>query len=446
MKLKSVIDSPCGLRFCFEMLTLQSGYSRHRLLDKEMILSDDELVSLYDRVNELRDVFCCPENKVYLQTLEFKLQGIKNIEQTISKLEFKRVLDDIELFEVKHLAILSLDVSEYLDRFDIASELDVKISEVLDILDPDGLKTGSFYIYDSYSKELGDIRIQIRNTPQGEMRQELIARSVGMEAVVRRDISQKLSGYASLLMNSLHQLSELDIALAKGVMMKNHHFIFPEISQGDCSFTGLFNPLVQDALAKSYKVFQKIDISYGAIPTLIIGANMGGKTVVLKSLALCQFLFQFGFPIPCSSAKMKVREKIFLITGDAQSEVDGLSSFSSEMKRINEVVISADNGENILALIDEPARSTNPIEGTALVSSLINVLYRRKIALVLTTHYNVSVDNCRRLKVNGLKNGVMNYSLSECSASVVPHEALNVAVSIGISREWIDEAKKLLKQ
>lgn len=97
-----------------------------------------------------------------------------------------------------------------------------------------------------------------------------------------------------------------------------------------------------------------------------------------------------------------------------------------------------------MALIDEPARSTNPIEGTALVSSLITVLNKSNVSLVLTTHYNIDSLDSIRLKVKGLENGVMNYQLCESNDLDVPHEALNVAESLNISKEWIKEAKKVL--
>lgn len=441
-----MIDSPCGLRFCFEKLSIQAGFSRRFLLEKEMMTSDGEILSVYSRIDELRCIFCKPENRVALQTLEFKLQGIKDVEQTVKKVDSNRLLDDIELFEIKHLALLSLDVLDILSKYKLSSKLEKRMDEVVDLLDPDGLRISSFYIYDSYSPELGELRKVIKSTPEGEYRQSLISKSFEMEAVIRKRISVNLRKYSSLLLLSLYELADIDIAVAKGIMMRDMELVFPTITDGECSLKGLFNPVVKDSLEANHKEFQRVDISYGKLPTLIIGANMGGKTVVLKSLALCQYLFQFGFPVPAKTAEIAVRRDVFLIAGDSQSEIKGLSSFAAEMKNIDEVIKSNIEGDKILALIDEPARSTNPIEGTALVSSLITVLSRRGIALVLTTHYNVAAENCRRLKVKGLMDGVMNYALSECSASEVPHEALNVALSLDISREWIDEANKILKK
>lgn len=445
MKLKSVIDSPCGLRFCFEMLNLQSGYSRRYLLDMEMMTSKEDIMPVYAQVEKFRKVFCKEENKVFLQTLQFKLQGLKDIEQTVNKLSYHRVLDDIELFEIKHLSLLALDVKEMLDRFSVENFIDKTISRVVDILDPDHLKISSFYIYDSYSKELALLRSRIKSTPEGDERQELISQSLILEADLRRDISFKLSPYGALLLSTLTILADVDISISKAVMMEKYDFTFPLFSKGSYVLKSMFNPQVKAALEENGRQFQCVDIEYGKDPVLIIGANMGGKTVVLKTLALCQYLFQFGFPVPVKKAEMGIKEEVYLVCGDQQSEIKGLSSFASEMKNIDEVIRNSSHGSDILALIDEPARSTNPIEGTALVSSLITILSQKNVSLVLTTHYNIDSQNCIRLKVKGLENGVMNYQLKVSKDSDVPHEALNVAESLNVSKEWIKEAKSVLK-
>ena len=96
-------------------------------------------------------------------------------------------------------------------------------------------------------------------------------------------------------------------------------------------------------------------------------------------------------------------------------------------------------------MIDEPARSTNPIEGTALVEALVDILGQREVALLLTTHYNIPSSHCTRLRVRGMEDGRMNYRLCPAPEGDVPHEALNVAESLNISPEWTGKAKKLLE-
>ena len=96
---------------------------------------------------------------------------------------------------------------------------------------------------------------------------------------------------------------------------------------------------------------------------------MGGKNVVLKTLTLCQYLFQYGVGIPAKNADIAVKDEVYFCIGDEQSIEKGLSSFAAEMKNIDAVIKASRGKRKLLALIDEPARTTNPKEGTALVSA-----------------------------------------------------------------------------
>ena len=132
--------------------------------------------------------------------------------------------------------------------------------------------------------------------------------------------------------------------------------------------------------------------------------------------------------------------------GDEQNELAGLSSFAAEIKAIDYVLQVVKRGMRILALIDEPARTTNPVEGTALVSALLRVLYRKEASVLLTTHYNVEGDFYRRLRVKGLKDGVMDYRLEEASGGAIPHEAVGIAENLGIDKEWLGKTKRVLEK
>ena len=207
----------------------------------------------------------------------------------------------------------------------------------------------------------------------------------------------------------------------------------------------MFHPQVKEALATRGREFQPVDIAFGGHPTLITGANMGGKTVVLKTLTLCQLLFQFGFGIPAASAQIAVKDEIHFCIGDEQSVEKGLSSFAAEMKNIDAVIKASRENKKLLALIDEPARTTNPTEGAALVTALLQVLAGRDMNLVMTTHYDIEPGDAHCLRVKGFENGTMDYQLVEVQDGEVPHEALNIAQSLGIDNEWITTARTLLE-
>ena len=359
-------------------------------------------------------------------------------------------MDDIELFEIKHLIMLGRRVSSHLSSaghsglFPEMPSLEVPLS----VLDPDGNNIASFYIYDSYSEELARLRLLISRESNPDTRERLMQQEQDEESRIRARICDALRPFVPELRKLMESLAVLDISLAKAVQMREMGLCIPEISLGTTSYKGMYHPYIKSILEKDGKEFTPIDISFGDRPVVIIGANMGGKTVVLKMTALCQYLFSFGMGIPAESARIELKRQVFFISGDAQDMTAGLSSFAAEMTAIDSAVrASATDGACMVAMIDEPARSTNPIEGMALVESLVSLLGRRGAALLLTTHYNVSSGDCdcRRLRVTGIVNGKMNYRLCPAPDGDVPHEALNVAESLNISPEWIGEAKKLLK-
>ena len=443
MQLKKIVDSPCGIRYMLDQLDLQSGYARRWLLDRPMMTSADEILAEYDRLHRFL-AYVESLEPTHLHTLLFKLQGLKDIRTTIKNLSQRATLDDIELFEVKHLAILSTDVFHLLRAADMHEVVCVPdLEEVISILDPDGMKIATFYVYDSYCAELRELRNKIRLHPEQE---DLLFEANEIEASVRADLCKKLFPYAAVIEQAQAALAQLDVILAKARQIQSIGLTIPGVSiNGTTCYKDLFHPQVKASLANDNRSFQPVDIQFDHTPTLITGANMGGKTVVLKTLTLCQYLFQFGFGIPASGAEIAVRDDVFFCIGDEQSIERGLSSFAAEMKNIDAVIKASRQNKKILALIDEPARTTNPTEGSALVEALIKVLDGKDMSLVLTTHYDINPGHAHCLRVKGFEDGRMNYTLVEVDGGEVPHEALNIAESLDIDRQWISEARRLLE-
>ena len=443
MQLKNVIESPCGLRFMLDELELQSSFARRLLLDSEMMTSEEDIVASYDVLRLFVD-FVRSIEPSFLNTLLFRLQGVKDIRTTIKNLRNRSTLDDIELFEVKHLAILSTQVAQLLKDYKLDHAVSIpSLDEVITILDPDGMKIASFYIYDSYCEQLKDLRIAMRKHP--EQQEELLVKAADIEEDVRADLTRQLHAHVEDIERALIALAKIDTGVAKARQVVEMGLCFPVLSNdGSSQYVAMFHPQVKEALNRAGKKFQPVDISFAHIPTLITGANMGGKTVVLKTLTLCQFLFQFGFGIPAAEAIISIKDDIMFCIGDDQSIEKGLSSFAAEMKNIDAVVKASRQNRKLLALIDEPARTTNPTEGTALVQALLKVLSTKHMSLVMTTHYDIEPGTAHCLRVKGFDNGAMNYSLVEVAGGEVPHEALTIAQSLGIDSEWIELARKEL--
>lgn len=452
MQLRKLLDSPCGLRFMIDNLCTHSSYSRRLLLESSMMYDKNSIEKSYSVLREFYHVVENDENKNIIQTLQFKLCNLKDINNTISRLASSAVIDDIELFEVKNLALLSADVKNILEKISLDKIIEIPcLEDVVKILDPDGLRIATFYIYDSYSEELASLRKKLKE--KESYQEDVYNKVMELEDEIRTKLSEELKPFESGLCKALRALAEVDLNLAKAIQMKEMGLCFPTLSSDEISsYRGMFHPEVKSILKNENKEYQNVDINFGLKPLIIMGANMGGKTIVLKTLALCQYLMQFGFGIPAQSAEMMIYDEIFCCTTDDQSINKGLSSFGAEMKNIDAVIKASrrtksdENIERIMALIDEPARTTNPTEGTALVSSLVKLLQDKKMSLVIVTHYNINTYNNKCLRVKGLENGRMNYSLVETYEGEVPHEALNIAESLCVDSQWIQMAKEILEE
>ena len=461
MQLRKLVDSPSGFRFMIDNLCTHSSYSRKIMLESSMMYDKIAIEKSYAVMKEFYQVVenVVPEPvegtisgastssaTVYLQTLQYKLCNLKDINNTISRLATSVVIDDIELYEIKNLALLSADVKNILEKISLDKTIEIpSLEDVVKILDPDGLRIATFYIYDSYSEELASLRKKLK---EKEVYQEEIYNEVmRIEDEIRAELSEKLRPYSSMMVSALNALAYVDINIAKSLQMKEMGLCFPTLSSNNISsYKGIFHPEVKHILKNEKREYQNVDIDLSMKPLIIMGANMGGKTIVLKTLAMCQYLLQFGFGIPAESADMMIYDEVFCLTTDEQSINKGLSSFAAEMKNIDAVIKASKQNKKILALIDEPARTTNPTEGTALVSSLVRLLQDKEMSLVIVTHYNIKTYNNKCLRVKGLVDGKMNYELVETHEGEVPHEALNIAETLGIEPQWIEMAKKEIVQ
>jgi dsDNA-specific endonuclease/ATPase MutS2 len=434
MKFREIVDSPCGIRYLFDELELQSGYARKVLLDREMMVDAAQIDAACERLRQYYDLVLSDRRRV--EDMRFRLQGLRDISGTLAGLADGATLDEIEFFEIKHLAMLAESLS-------MGTDMDTVIA----ILDPDGLKIGTFYLYDSYSVELRRLRDAVESDPEDAQAQEDLAIE---EDRLKKLLSDKLRPYAATLRQTLQALAELDIALAQAVQMHVEGLVLPT-SGASTQITGMFHPGVRAALKAAGREFERVDFAFEAgVPATIIGANMGGKTVALKTLCLLQYLYQFGFALPVEAAVMTPFDDIRFCIGDDQDDRTGLSSFAAEMQRIDRAIQVVEAGGRVLLLIDEPARTTNPVEGTALVAALLERLAGKpRLALVMTTHYTVEhAGQCWRVQglLPGTKGRKMDYRLVRTTSHEVPHEALNIARELGIDARWIDLADTIMKK
>ena len=434
MKFREIVESPCGIRYLFDELRLQSGFARKVLLDREMMTDAAQIDAAYA---SLRDFIAMVKNdRRHVEDIRFRLQGLREITGTLGSLAEGAMLDEIELFEIKHMAMLAVTL-----------EVGTDMQRVVDILDPDGLGIGTFYLYDSYSVALRQLRAEVELDPDDEsLREQLL----NEEDRLKKEISSKLCPYAAELSRTLMALADLDISIAMALLYLEEGLALPTSGE-TTDIRGMFHPEVRAILRSKGRDFQPVDFDFAkGIPATVIGANMGGKTVAMKTTCMLQYLYQFGFPLPAAEAVMTPFDDIRFCIGDEQSERAGLSSFAAEMQRIDRAIAAVDAGGRVLVLVDEPARTTNPVEGTALVAALLERLGNEpNLALILTTHYTVEhAGQCWRVRglVPGSKGRTMDYRLVKTTSHEVPHEALHIARELGIDARWIDLADTIINR
>ena len=431
--------------YILEQTELQSAYAHSVLMETPFRTQCQELYADYAQLRAFHEVCADAEKGLVLDLLRVKLMGLKDIRHTISRLAASECLDDLELYEVKFLALSASESAGLLKKLGLSEQLPFpEVEEVIRILDPEGLRMATFCVYDAYSAQLAQCRAESRRAER--MNEELFLKINALEAEIRKRLSAQLRPFAIELEEAQKAMAQADILLAKAELMRRYGLCIPDISEeGGCRYQGLFHPQVKSVLEAQGREYQPVDITFDSRPTLIVGANMGGKTVVLKSVALCQYLCQFGFGVPAAQAHIALKDEIRFCIGDNQSVTEGLSSFAAEMRQMDALIRAARQGRRLLALLDEPARTTNPTEGTALVSALLPMLHQQGVSLLMATHYVIRGDEgCRCLKVKGLANGKMDYSLTEVRHGEVPLEALRVAEQLGIDPEWIAGAKTFL--
>ncbi len=313
MLFRDYLEIPCGVRFMFDSLQLLSSCGRNRLLSSSLMVSKDEIegaISLLKGSYEKLYKDVTPQTSSELAALKHRLMCLREIEGTLQRLEKDVVLDDIDLFEIKYASLLAGYVRAGVENLGLEGVDIPNLTDVVKILDPDGMNIESFYVYDSYSKELGRIRAEIRPLQAPDMDMvgkqsdrllELLEKERLLERDIREELSKKLKRRSPEIRSAINAMGDLDILLAKCLQVKTMGLCFATVSDdGITEYKGMFHPHIVEiyrSLAERYsskaKEFTPIDISFGRESVTIIGANMGGKSVVLKMCALNQLLFQF---------------------------------------------------------------------------------------------------------------------------------------------------------
>ena len=448
MLFKNTFEPIPALQFVYKNLQLTSTLGRHYLLDLPFCTDADTLRAEFDLMEATAAIVHDDTHRAKLSHLRNQLHQINDIRPTLSVLESGQVLDDIQLFEIKKTAILTDAIAQDLAAIQCTLFPLEEMGEVVACLDPEHTHIPHFYIYSAYDPELAKWRERIQNAQSVQEAEEFRFQAQKVEDKVRAHLTEQLRPWGEAIARNLDTLAHLDLILAKVRLASDWHCCRPDVAD-HTELVQLSNPEVAAALAEKGRRFQPIDIHFGRETILVTGANMAGKSVLLKTLALTQYLFQFGFYVPAQRASLCVVEEIITSIGDRQSELSGLSSFAVEILTIDKIIQEGRAGKRVLALVDELARTTNPEEGKVLVGNFIRLTTQLGITALVTTHYGGIEASCRRLRVKGLQlkegqvitagniSDFMDYALVETDADEVPMEAFTIARLFGVDDELL---------
>jgi len=244
-------------------------------------------------------------------------------------------------------------------------------------------------------------------------------------------------------------LQKLDYYFAVARFANNLRCTIPEILQKPhLKLIEARHPL----LILAFKNWEKVipfDLELGKNFRLLIisGPNTGGKTITLKTVGLLTLMALSGLPIPVKEgSEVGIFEQVFADIGDHQSIENALSTFSSHIKKIKEMVQNGD--EKTLVLIDEIGAATDPEQGSALAQSILERIAQNSIMGVITTHYTAlklfaeNDENCVNAAMQfdhqkHLPTYKFNLGLPGNSF------AIEVASQLGMDVELINRARKL---
>ena len=278
---------------------------------------------------------------------------------------------------------------------------------------------------------------------EGEERREVIRILTEFTDEVRPQIPEILESYTFL--------AEIDFIRAKALTAISMDAIKPQLyDHPHIDWVEAEHPLLRITLAKHGKKVVPLDIKLSREQQILIisGPNAGGKSVCLKTVGLLQYMLQCGMHIPLKRASVAgIFNSIFIDIGDEQSIEDDLSTYSSHLLNMKNMMREA-NGRSLI-LIDEFGSGTEPLIGGAIAEAVLRRFNDKRAYGVITTHYSNLKQFADSHK--GVVNGAMLYDRHQMQAlyqlqigNPGSSFAVEIARKIGLPEEVIADASKIV--
>lgn len=262
---------------------------------------------------------------------------------------------------------------------------------------------------------------------------------------ILREISQSIAVESDSLTDNVMILAEIDFIYARALLGNEMNAAKPKMNdRGIIKMQQVRHPLIREEEV----VANDIEIGEDYTTIVITGPNTGGKTVTLKMIGLCTLMAQSGLQVPAlDGCELAVFEEVFADIGDEQSIEQNLSTFSSHMTNIVDIIKHVNNRS--LVLFDELGSGTDPSEGAALAMSILDEVISRDARVIATTHYP-------ELKAYGYnRENVINASMEFNVETLQPtyrlligipgrSNAFEISERLGLDSHIIERAKGLI--
>ncbi len=427
----SILSIENGTSTDVDLFEIKRFVHHHRVL-KQLTGCVQNFFGVLDELWELLDpqksgsFFFMPENDL----IDSLIEKHRKIEKQIDELYKNRIKFVSDKF--------NLDLSDR--RFVLErNRSDELINSNLVMIEREGIKTYTFIVRPTEEilikeNELHQLEVEIKDAEYEEVKR----------------LSKEAKKWTNLLKAEIDKIAKFDIAFARVKAIKDG-YTFPHFGN-EINLENAFHPVISDIVEKNNFEYTRLTGNFSQGLTIIFGPNMGGKTTVLRTIALSCMLAMYGFLVPAKSAALTEIDWIRFV-GSSSQNLD-LSGFANQIDKMSGAL--KNNGKGLI-LIDEFGSGTNPYEGEALSTALAEYLSHSRHFSVMVTHFKHTIEmvSCNKYTIGRIDfegeitpqnlNSKINHHLVK-GAMVNYGDAIKIAGILGLPAEIVQKAKEFLKQ